>query len=568
MKQFPFAEIIREDDDNVRTIYDANAHLELMDSIRSAGGLLQNLGVILDEEGKPRLKFGFRRGRAIEALLAADIDAELRESIATVWCKVYSPDEVRKAERDQLIENLQREGLDPVDEARSFRRALSLRDDGGQLVYPTQADLAAAIGKDGVDRSYVSRRLRLLDAPDFLLDAIRAGTPAGIGEAIGAMPSLKDREEMARLALKHPHLGIPMSLDQVKEYIRQHFCQPLKNCGFDAADADLLPVHERGVLGFTGAKGEKNDGSCDRCSLRSGNAEDFSHEGGANAWMCMNPGCFKVKLGLQWDLIKRQTEESGNRLMTDTVARGLFEKGVMISKDYVTKEHRPGYDFTGHHAEEEMPRWGEIFTGEKVSWLVCRVPGRKDWCYLLEADKALELAEAKWKREGQPNLFAKRPVKAAKAVETTTTVTTVKIVDSGTVDSGTVGQTEEEVKAQAVVTLRASNILEEQWFAMARMHKAWREGHSVCGEVEAMLVTSRLSMIPVSALRLMCYTLCDEAGEVIGEWGNDACVRTLLRTGEEPAYLMMLAEMALVLVRDNPSTLELLKVIQPVFEDE
>jgi len=101
-------------------------------------------------------------------------------------------------------------------------------------------------------------------------------------------------------------------------------------------------------------------------------------------------------------------EDEGNRYLTPATAAGLFEKGVLVSESYVAKDHRPGYQFTGHHAEEEMPTWEEIFTGEKVSWLVGQVPGKKGWCYLLEAAKALEIAEAKRQRERKPNLFGEQ----------------------------------------------------------------------------------------------------------------------------------------------------------------
>jgi len=154
-------------------------------------------------------------------------------------------------------------------------------------VYPSQRALCEAIGK-GSTPHYVSRRLKLLDAPDFLLDAIRAGTPVMIGVMIGSMSSMKDREEMARLALKHPELGIPMTPDQVEEYIRTRFCRPLSKCGFDLADAELLTDADKKRFGFHGAVGEEGDGSCERCPARSGNASDFvAGESGENsAWMC------------------------------------------------------------------------------------------------------------------------------------------------------------------------------------------------------------------------------------------------------------------------------------------
>jgi len=64
-----------------------------------------------------------------------------------------------------ILENLQREDLNPVDKARSFNRLVA---EFGH----THAQVAESLGKS---REYVSNSLRLLQLPDDILDALSAG---------------------------------------------------------------------------------------------------------------------------------------------------------------------------------------------------------------------------------------------------------------------------------------------------------------------------------------------------------------------------------------------------------
>mgnify|MGYP000045852245 CR=1 FL=1 len=99
MRAFPFSELVRIDSDNIRQQQNPTADLELKESIRAAGGLIQNLGVELDESGRPYVRFGYRRHRMCEELLSEEIPDELRESLSMVWCKVYTADQAVQAEQ-------------------------------------------------------------------------------------------------------------------------------------------------------------------------------------------------------------------------------------------------------------------------------------------------------------------------------------------------------------------------------------------------------------------------------------------------------------------------------------
>lgn len=88
-----------------------------------------------------------------------------------------------------LIENVQREDLNPIDEALAYRR---LTDD----FHLTQDDIAAAVGKD---RATVANVLRLLKLPEDVRADVAAGTLSmGHARALLALTAEADQRRLAR----------------------------------------------------------------------------------------------------------------------------------------------------------------------------------------------------------------------------------------------------------------------------------------------------------------------------------------------------------------------------------
>lgn len=113
-------------------------------------GLLQP--IIVQEDGAQyRLIAGERRFRASQALGLKKIPVVVR-----------SVEEQARLEI-QIIENLHRKDLNPIEEARAYRR---LADEFGL----SQRQLAQKLGKSP---AYVNETLRLLDLPEDLLEAVR-----------------------------------------------------------------------------------------------------------------------------------------------------------------------------------------------------------------------------------------------------------------------------------------------------------------------------------------------------------------------------------------------------------
>ncbi len=123
---------------------------ELKASIKQRG-VIQPVVVRPVAHGTYELVAGERRWRAAQALGLPDIPA------------IITPLSDQEALESSLIENLQREDLNPLEEASAYQRLME------EFGY-TQERLAESIGKD---RSSVANTLRLLRLPDEIQRALR-----------------------------------------------------------------------------------------------------------------------------------------------------------------------------------------------------------------------------------------------------------------------------------------------------------------------------------------------------------------------------------------------------------
>jgi ParB family transcriptional regulator, chromosome partitioning protein len=167
---------------------------ELQASIRQAG-LLQPVVVrALPDGAGYELIAGERRLRACQAL---------------GWARIPA---VKRAVDDRtvltlaLVENLQRDDLSPVDEARGYERLIAEFGLG-------QQDVAAAVGRD---RSTVANALRLLKLPAAVLGLLHEGA-LSVGHA-RALLALDDPQAAATLAREAVRQGF--SVRDVEDRVR------------------------------------------------------------------------------------------------------------------------------------------------------------------------------------------------------------------------------------------------------------------------------------------------------------------------------------------------------------
>ena len=279
---------------NPRKHFDADQLGELASSIR-AHGLISPILVrprgVRHASGEQLYEIvtGERRWRASQLAEQPSVMAIVRE---------LSDFDAREI---QLIENLARTDLHPLEEAEGYE-ALLRKPDGLQG-YATVDELAARIGKS---RRYVANRLALCKLLPEAREAFHAGTLstsnalllAGIGAA---------RQPQVLAEIVHGEGGEPWSYRQAAEHVQHYYMLPLGGARFDREDAKLVPAA----------------GPCTLCPKRSGaNPDLFDYVKSAD--VCTDPPCFEAKTRAHGAQLLAQATQAGVRVLTGAAARKVM----------------------------------------------------------------------------------------------------------------------------------------------------------------------------------------------------------------------------------------------------
>ena len=221
---------IRRNPGQPRTRFDEEALEELANSIRERG-VLQPILLRPDGEGYMIIA-GERRWRAAQ-----------RAQLHTIPAVVREIDESTIAEL-ALIENIQREDLNPLEEAEGYRQLIERHGH-------TQEGAARVVHKS---RSHVANLLRLLDLPAFVRDSLlRGDISMGHARAVANAPSA---EALAREVIRKG-----LSVRQTEERARREKLRrepggapgPATAKTRKSADADLEAL-ERQLADMLGLK--------------------------------------------------------------------------------------------------------------------------------------------------------------------------------------------------------------------------------------------------------------------------------------------------------------------------
>src|SRR6185295_10122244 len=165
-----------------RTHFDEASLESLADSIRTHG-IVQPL-LVRRRDGGYELIAGERRWRAAKLAGISRVPVIVKEVADDNLLEIA------------LIENIQREDLNPIEEAQAYKKLID-------AVGLTQESLAARVGRD---RSYITNYLRLLRLPDDIQSLVAQGK-LSTGHA-RTLLGLEQADEQRRLARKIIERGL------------------------------------------------------------------------------------------------------------------------------------------------------------------------------------------------------------------------------------------------------------------------------------------------------------------------------------------------------------------------
>lgn len=252
---------------NPRRTFDETALKELAESIKAQGILSPLLVRPLTENGF-EIVFGERRYRA----------AQLAEQdTVPVRIKQMSDAEALEA---QLVENLIRAEIHPMEEAQGFRALLDLEESKYSI-----EQIAAKIGKTP---AFVTQRLKLTDLVPVAVEAFYADE-IGVGHALllAKLP-VEQQASALKACFKEAYANgtdkparILLPVRNLQFWIDTNILLVLKDAPFNKRDAQLLPTV----------------GSCADCPKRTGhNKLLFGDDLGRQGDRCTDPICYQAKV--------------------------------------------------------------------------------------------------------------------------------------------------------------------------------------------------------------------------------------------------------------------------------
>ena len=180
--------------DQPRKTFDTESLAQLAESI-ATHGLIQPIVVRPSSGGFYQIIAGERRWRASRMAGLSEVPV------------IITDYDDKKAAEAALVENIQRENLNPVEEAKAIKTLIEVYD-------LTQEAAAKQIGRS---RSALTNSLRLLELPEAVLDMLASGTlSAGHARALLALAEDDDIIEAAELAVKKE-----LSVRAVEELVKR-----------------------------------------------------------------------------------------------------------------------------------------------------------------------------------------------------------------------------------------------------------------------------------------------------------------------------------------------------------
>ncbi len=218
---------IEPDKHQPRKSFEQEALEQLAASIKTHG-LIQPIIVSPLGEDRYRIIAGERRWRACRLAEIDEVPVIIRE---------YTPREISEI---SLIENLQREDLNPVEEALGYKNLMD-------LYGMTQEKIAETVSKS---RPAIANAMRLLALPEQILDFLKTGElSAGHARALLALDNADEQ-----LALANRIITRGLNVRQTEELVKNLKREPKSAPRLDPAVASALKEMETRAAARVGNK--------------------------------------------------------------------------------------------------------------------------------------------------------------------------------------------------------------------------------------------------------------------------------------------------------------------------
>ncbi len=333
---------------NPRT-YFAPGELESLSETIKADGLLQSL--LLRPLPGSRLEETFSDRRSTDPRPTHEIVAGERRYRACIMAGVRSvPVMVRNLTdgqvlRMQLIENVEREDLHPLEEARGYRNILEQASEAERPMADRVAELAASVKKS---TRYIYQTLQLLKLCDFArtvflekkLDRTTALQIATIGNEAGQIEATRHIAGLARTGTSTNVVDRTLSQREAAEYVRNNHRLELKDAPFN------IKIELAGAA------------ACGQCPKMSANAADLFDEGKKQPDTCMDRSCYGKKSAAHHQALTDAAKAKGQTVITGAAAKKI-----------APYEHNPTY-LVGNYTAISAKQHGPGFDGKTVKQLL------------------------------------------------------------------------------------------------------------------------------------------------------------------------------------------------------
>ncbi|WP_272971064.1 ParB/RepB/Spo0J family partition protein [Comamonas terrigena] len=299
---------------NPREHFDPDKLQELADSIKATGVhtpvLVRPLPAsrVADElawaktEQRERAQYelvaGERRWRACQLAGVTEIPAMIRDMTDA------------QALEAQVIENLQREDISRLEEAKGYRK---LMEETGR----TAEEIGAMVGK-GKSRAYIYSVLKVLDLCDEGQQALRQGELDFSSALAISRIATKDLQREALEWVSEGWGDDKPSAREVQVHVKREYMLDLRKAPFSRKDAELCPAA----------------GACATCPSRTGADQDDDSKG---ADVCTNPPCYRAKEQAHADQLRKQAQERGCDVLDE-------KQSIQLVGNYYSEyQSVPGY---------------------------------------------------------------------------------------------------------------------------------------------------------------------------------------------------------------------------------